>query len=74
MLQRAAITLYRIPPSRELKVAEATVRVLHEGPTPRKAMAPLETGIRLPIHEGMEKQDVLAMATAVRKVADHYAA
>ena len=34
----------------------------------------LKTGIRLPLHEGMSEDDVLAMATAVRKVALHYAA
>lgn len=33
----------------------------------------LKTGIRLPLHEGMVEEDVLAMATAVRKVARHYA-
>ena len=33
----------------------------------------LKTGIRLPLHEGMAEEDVLAMATAVRKVARHYA-
>ena len=33
----------------------------------------LKTGIRLPLHEGMTGEYVLAMAAAVRKVARHYA-
>ncbi len=33
----------------------------------------LETGIRLPIHEGMAEQDIQAISAAVRKVAHHYA-
>ncbi len=33
-----------------------------------------KTGIRLPIHEGMTEEYILAVAKAIEKVARHYAA
>jgi dTDP-4-amino-4,6-dideoxygalactose transaminase len=38
-----------------------------------EAEAILKTGIRLTIHENMSEEYVLSVATAVRKIASHYA-
>ena len=38
-----------------------------------EAEAILETGVRIVIHEAMTEEYILGVATAVKKVAQHYA-